>query len=512
MAQTIGQQLKQAREAHNLTIAKVVEATHIRARLLEAIEADDFESLPSPVQARAFLRLYAEYLGLSLDEMITRQRESLASSPEPSDENRSALIQDPALESGSEDNDPAISFRDDPDVPPGQGSQSIQRLWNGLIARVKTSFARSVSSPANQDLHEESNELVQRPEPEQSAELAENTAGYAWVASGTNDPKASHAIFTAIGQSLRQRRESLSLTLDEIERHTHVRKHYLLALEEGEFERLPSSVQTRGMLNNYARFLDMDVEALLLKFAEGLQIQRVERQPQPVEAQQKPAGRFSIKFSLPAGLRRFLSMDILVGGGLVLLLIIFAFWGTSRIIGLRSASTPQPTAPSISNILNITTEVMTSTPSATSLAGAGTEVPIENATAAIALPAAGTGAVQVVVVAQNSTWVRVVVDRKVQFDGIAAQGTAYPFDGNNQIEVLTGNGSAISILYNQSNLGTMGTLGEVVDRIYTANAILNPTATFTSTPTITPIPSITPRPSATLRPSITPRHSLTPTR
>ncbi len=74
MTDTIGQQLKQAREAKNLTIQKVVQVTHIRAHSIEAMEADDFESLPSPVQARAFLEIYAEFLGLSLDEIITRQR------------------------------------------------------------------------------------------------------------------------------------------------------------------------------------------------------------------------------------------------------------------------------------------------------------------------------------------------------------------------------------------------------------------------------------------------------
>jgi len=105
----------------------------------------------------------------------------------------------------------------------------------------------------------------------------------------------------------------------------------------------------------------------------------------------------------------------------------------------------------------------------------------------------------------------VVVDGKIKFEGRITPGTAYPYDGNIQIEVLTGNGAAVGILYNQSDLGSMGTLGEVVDHIYTANAILNPTATFTPSPTITLKPSVTPRPSATLRPSITPRQSLTPT-
>ena len=82
MPETIGQQLKSAREARNLSLEKVTQVTHIKERLLEAMEADDFESLPSPVQARAFLRLYAGFLGLSLDEMIARQRQS-AGEPAP---------------------------------------------------------------------------------------------------------------------------------------------------------------------------------------------------------------------------------------------------------------------------------------------------------------------------------------------------------------------------------------------------------------------------------------------
>ncbi len=74
MAKTIGQQLQQARQEKNLSLEKVVEATRIRSRYIEALEADDYEALPSPVQARAFLRIYAGYLGLSLDDLIAQQR------------------------------------------------------------------------------------------------------------------------------------------------------------------------------------------------------------------------------------------------------------------------------------------------------------------------------------------------------------------------------------------------------------------------------------------------------
>ena len=84
---------------------------------------------------------------------------------------------------------------------------------------------------------------------------------------------------------LRRRREMLSLTLDEIERHTRMRAQFMDSLEKGNFDELPSPVQTRGMLANYAGFLDLDVDTLLLRFADALQARHRERHPE------KPAGR-----------------------------------------------------------------------------------------------------------------------------------------------------------------------------------------------------------------------------
>ena len=196
-------------------------------------------------------------------------------------------------------------------------------------------------------------------------------------------------------------------------------------------------------------------------------------------------------------------MDLLVGGGLIVLLVAFAIWGTTRIIGLRSGATPEPTAPSISDILGSTPagSAETTTPDES---GLGQPIPPATVdTSGISLPPSGSGVVHVVVVALQSAWVRVIVDSKLQFEGRIDPGTAYPYDGDKQIEVLTGNGAAVSILYNESDLGAMGSLGEVVNHIYTADSILNPTPTFTPSPTITPKPSATPRPSPTIRPTPT---------
>ena len=71
---TIGEQLKLAREARKLTIKQVVQVTHVRAHYLQALETDDFSAMPSIAQARGFLRLYAEFLGLDADVLINRLR------------------------------------------------------------------------------------------------------------------------------------------------------------------------------------------------------------------------------------------------------------------------------------------------------------------------------------------------------------------------------------------------------------------------------------------------------
>ena len=74
MTQTIGQQLKAEREEKRLTLEKVFEATKIRIQYLQALEADDLSVMPSPVQARGYLRNYAEYLGLDFDQMLAEKR------------------------------------------------------------------------------------------------------------------------------------------------------------------------------------------------------------------------------------------------------------------------------------------------------------------------------------------------------------------------------------------------------------------------------------------------------
>ncbi|HSM71851.1 MAG TPA: helix-turn-helix domain-containing protein, partial [Anaerolineales bacterium] len=107
--QTIGQRLKTAREEKKLTLDKVFEDTRIRVSYLRALELDDLSSMPSPVQARGYLRNYAEYLGLDIDQIL----EDVRSSPEPADE-----IIGPADSTSPLDAQSIEPLSDEPTPPP----------------------------------------------------------------------------------------------------------------------------------------------------------------------------------------------------------------------------------------------------------------------------------------------------------------------------------------------------------------------------------------------------------
>lgn len=467
---TIGEQLKHARETRHLTIQQVVQATRIRDYYLEAMEADDFSSMPSPAQARGFFRSYAEFLGLDADGLVDLQR------------NQTDVPAEFGLPTG-------------PAFPPNQPAQQEKPPEPEPPALPEPPIVPDEPEPLATPIE------VETAEPHEPL-----------------PPAISQLIFFEIGHELRQRRELLSLTLEEIERHTKVRKHYLEEIEAGNYDELPSPVQARGMLSNYASFLDVDAESILLRFADALQARRIERQP----ATGSKSNLSRPRLVMPAWLGRFISPDLLFGGGMILLLFGLTLWGAVRIFSGSSAKTVDTQGPSISDVLLATPSPAASqelAPAAQALPTSvsvvtptDTEVLVTNQTGTPQSQSGGiSSGVQVTLSILERTFIRVTVDGQIKLDSRVAPGAALPFQGNDRIEVLTGSGSAIQVLFNQQNLGLMGDFGEVVDRIYTVSGVQTPTSTFT--PTLSPTPRFlkTPTPTPTITPTRTPTLTRTPT-
>ena len=590
MTQTIGQKLKNAREEKRLTLEKVFEDIRIRIPYLQALEADDLSAMPSPVQARGYLRNYAQYLELDFDQLINELRADTQTNAEiigPADDastlRPSLQLQDSAtLNSHPETQtaDPVMTQEAEASVeevpvlstpkparrkkadsqpapdsvqPPKRRSRkkvepepesipmvepepelieepvvsmdsvqdSVQQvpesvieetplvqqevdpqpdvsdnLWQSWLSRLSSILSARARRPtliqresAITELETDSISLGSNVMPEETSQLEQNET--------QNIPSIDWAeIFKEIGIELRQRRELLSLHLEEVERNTHVKAHYLDALEKGEIDKLPSTVQTRGMLSNYATFLDLDVDALLLRFADALQARHRERNPQ------KPARKPGqpIVPVIPS-MRSFIAGDMIFGIGIAILLVGFSIWGVSRILTIQSQQEIRPTAPSISDVLLASPDSSQFTATPELLPA---QIPGE-ATVTIVIPTQNLDVnVQVNLVAVERTYMRVTVDGEEVFNGRVVPGTAYPYQASTQIEVLVGSGAAIRTVYNGRDLGLMGTFGQVVNNIYLSEEIITPTALPSPTVTSTVPVTSTVQPTSTITPTATP--------
>lgn len=70
MSLTLGEKLRQAREARGITISEVAEQTRISALYLESIENNDYRLLPGGIFNKGFVKSYAKYVGLDEKEAL----------------------------------------------------------------------------------------------------------------------------------------------------------------------------------------------------------------------------------------------------------------------------------------------------------------------------------------------------------------------------------------------------------------------------------------------------------
>lgn len=464
MSPLFGDQLKQKRQEMGLSIEQVSHALHIRPRYLVALESDDWGDIPSEVQAKGFLRLYADYLKIHLD--FTQP----AAEPEPQPEPTPPAKQSPLA---------------------GMG-KIVNRLAEERLTAKKNAEAAAEPPP---------------PTPA----VAETPVKIEEPAAVEEPPAPWMEVFREIGSTIAAQREVLGISTADAEKHILIRKHYLDLIEAGEFDRLTSAVQARGMLKNYARFLELNEEAVLTRYAEGLQLRHAEKLAQV----EKPKPFFPLPTKkavqdAPAW-RRFLTPDLVIMGAIILGLFSFTVWGLARVTAAQSTAA-EPTAPPVAEVLAITpsydaTLAITATPIRDVLADdrgqTGSAEGGEIATPT--LPVLDDNPLQLYIIAQQRAWMRIVADGKEKFSGRVSPGNVYSFSGEESMELITGNAAGLRVYYNQTDMGTLGNAGEVVSLLFSAAGILTPTPA--ASPTLTP----TAQPTATLQPTPTvPTPTVTP--
>jgi transcriptional regulator with XRE-family HTH domain len=83
--ESFGRRLRRERERRQIAISSIAENSKIKASLFEELERDDVSHWPSGVFRRAFIRTYADAIGLDADAIA---REFLERFPDPNDPDR----------------------------------------------------------------------------------------------------------------------------------------------------------------------------------------------------------------------------------------------------------------------------------------------------------------------------------------------------------------------------------------------------------------------------------------
>ena len=162
------------------------------------------------------------------------------------------------------------------------------------------------------------------------------------------------------GDTLRQARAHKGVTLREAEQATRISRHYLLALEEEHFDQLPALIYQRGIVKNYATYLDLDQSKLLRSFQEAT------GEPEPVMATMIGSGP-SIE---PAG--GIVPNFAVIGFIVVMMAVIFA-WGYSAYVASPSDVSLTQSPPTVTR----TSEDDRFIPSATAAVSTATPEPDE---------------------------------------------------------------------------------------------------------------------------------------
>src|SRR6478672_13979033 len=84
--------------------------------------------------------------------------------------------------------------------------------------------------------------------------------------SASNRPMPVAEPVAGLPERLLAARERKGVDLYRAERDTKIRARYLAALERGDWRELPGSVYTKGFLRNYALYLGLDPDEILLQW------------------------------------------------------------------------------------------------------------------------------------------------------------------------------------------------------------------------------------------------------
>ena len=242
----------------------------------------------------------------------------------------------------------------------------------------------------------------------------------------------------ALGEEFRSAREARGLSLSDVAERLHIRSVYLAAIEDEDWKAIGAPVYVRGFMRTYARFLGLDAEDAVARFAALTPATPATAAPR---AEERPRERERSGDRSSPSIVAILAVLVAIG---VVAYVSYAY------VQYRTG--------------NGTPVAVASGPPATS------EVPVADASpeapaAATPLPLVAHHATKrgIHVSVTQTSWVRVAIDGTVVAEGTYPAGTAKSFTGH-IADVRVGNAGGVAVIVDGRPVGKLGHSGDVVER------------------------------------------------
>ncbi len=231
----------------------------------------------------------------------------------------------------------------------------------------------------------------------------------------------------SVGRQLCRARNGLGLSLKDAESITRIRSKNLQAIEDGNYELIPEPVYLRGYVIAYARYLDLEPEPLLE--ALDRELGTIDEPPRIRPRESLPLRGSHAAPSLKKGIATLMALAVIAA-------LVF---GIIRLTAVREPLTPIPP-------LDESTESVQPTRDATPSASVVATPQTQTITDPQSLVDDFT--LRIHVKAESSSWVRVLVDGRVAFEGVLIGGQYREWLVTDSATIRVGRPSAVEITKN----------------------------------------------------------------
>ncbi len=291
------------------------------------------------------------------------------------------------------------------------------------------------------------------------------------------DPKTEK--LKEIGSAIKEQRESLGLSIEDVREKTLIRRKYLLAVEEGDDKAAPGHIYFKGFLKSYASFVGLDGLALAREYQAVLDKEgapepnRPRRTPRGESQRATPAVRRQAK-SQARGHRKTTRQR---SSALYVFLLLFVvalgiyYLASSGILTGVFPPTGQVDPPD-------TDPPDTDPPDTDPPDDPGTTVPPAESAIARSDPNSETSVwecqnvdrleltIETLNTEDSHCWMRIVSDGEMIYEGTLVPGEKREVTGSSEIVVRAGKPWAITLNLNGETLGVGGELGPVKDLVF----------------------------------------------